>query len=319
MNPLVSIITPTYNHDKYISKCIESTIDQSYENWEQIIIDDGSNDNTSDIIADFDDKRIKYFKQSNLGIFNLDKTYNKALKCSNGKLIAILEGDDFWPSDKLKIQISAFDKPEVVLSWGKALVTDVNGENLKFKPENTNMECFKNINENEMLKKLLFSNFIPACTVMCRKDTLLSIGGFIKPKYSPTVDYPTWLNLSLKGRFFTFDEILGCWRTHETQTSNKKLLEMIKAQKYTLEFFKNLSPETRTATNVSINELNLNYQLQLASTFAFLGLKDLNNGNWDESKKNFKAAFINGSLVLKLKSLLGLFCANLKIKLTFVN
>ncbi len=66
--PLISIITPTYNHANFIRKCIDSVIEQDYPNWEQIIIDDGSTDDTSNIISEFDDKRIIYIKQDNIGI-----------------------------------------------------------------------------------------------------------------------------------------------------------------------------------------------------------------------------------------------------------
>ena len=315
--PLVSIITPTYNHEKFIRKCIESVLNQSYDNWEQIIIDDGSSDKTSQIVTQYNDKRIKYIKQSNLGIFNLDKTYNKALKQSKGELIAILEGDDFWPCHKLKKQIISFRDSEVVLSYGKAAVTDINGEILKFIPESSNIKFSRNISQLEMLKNLLFSNFIPACTVMCRKDSLLSIGGFTKPKYSPTVDYPTWLNLCLKGRYFYCNDTLGYWRTHENQTTNQNLLEIIKAQKYTIEFFQRLPVEIKSSIDISTDELKINHQYQLASTFAYIGLNNLNSENWNQSKKNFNSAFKKGPLKLKLKSLLGILCANLKIKLKF--
>lgn len=312
-NPTVSIITPTYNHEKFIKECIESVLNQTYDNWEQIIIDDGSTDNTRDIIAEFDDNRIKLIKQDNLGIYNLDKTYNGALKSSNGKLIAILEGDDYWPSDKLEKQTIIFNNQNVVLSYGKAAVTDSNGNILKFTPKDILSK--RTTNTIETLNNLLFSNFIPACTVICRKDSLLSIGGFIKPKYSPTVDYSTWLNLSLKGHFFGCADLLGYWRTHEKQTSNQKVLEMVKAQKYVIDFFEILPLEINTSTSLSAKELNHNYHQQLSSVYAYLGLKYLNNGDWDGSKKSFKAAYNNGSLNLKLKSLLGLVCANLKVKL----
>ena len=82
--PLVSIITPTYNHEKYIGDCIRSVQDQTYTNWEMIIVDDGSTDRTFTIAqtsADSHD-RIKLCTQKNLGIFRLGETYNFALALS---------------------------------------------------------------------------------------------------------------------------------------------------------------------------------------------------------------------------------------------
>lgn len=92
--PLVSIITPTYNHEKYITECIRSAISQTYQNWEMIIIDDGSTDRTQTLIKSFSDNRIKYIYQEHLGAYQLGLTYNKALNQTKGKFIAILEGDD---------------------------------------------------------------------------------------------------------------------------------------------------------------------------------------------------------------------------------
>ena len=119
--PIVSIITPTYNHENFIGECIESVLAQTYPYWEQIIIDDGSTDRTDEIIAQYDDERIKYIRQDNVGIWRLSETYNKALRISRGTLIAVLEGDDFWPSNKLERQIPAFTKPEVVMCWASVL------------------------------------------------------------------------------------------------------------------------------------------------------------------------------------------------------
>src|SRR5436190_82102 len=96
-HPLVSIITPTYNHERFIGPCIESLLAQTYENWEQIIIDDGSTDHTADVVRRYSDPRIKYIYQQHRGVESLAHTYNRALKTSHGRLVAILEGDDACP------------------------------------------------------------------------------------------------------------------------------------------------------------------------------------------------------------------------------
>src|SRR5437667_7605704 len=99
--PLVSVITPAYNHRRFIGPCIESLLGQTYTNWEQIIIDDGSTDDTAEVVRSYSDPRIRYFHQENQGIDALAQTYNRALNLSRGELIAVLEGDDLWPEDKL--------------------------------------------------------------------------------------------------------------------------------------------------------------------------------------------------------------------------
>src|ERR1700676_1516199 len=116
-SPLVSIIRPTFNHEKYIGPCIESLLKQSYQNWELIAIDDGSTDRTAEIIRGFVDPRIRYVHQENKGVEALAHTYNHALTICNGELIAILEGDDLWPPGKLSALTPAFSDGDFVLGY----------------------------------------------------------------------------------------------------------------------------------------------------------------------------------------------------------
>ena len=108
MNDLVSIIMPSYNTGKYIKKSIESIQNQNYKNWELIIIDDCSTDNTDEVVKAINDKRIKYIKN--------DKNYgaavsrNKALKEAKGRWIAFLDSDDLWVPEKLQKQIDFMKK-----------------------------------------------------------------------------------------------------------------------------------------------------------------------------------------------------------------
>lgn len=314
--PLVSIITPTYNHEKFIGQCIESVLAQTYPYWEQIIVDDGSTDKTEEIIAQYRDKRIKYIRQNNVGIWKLKETYNNALRCSQGELIAVLEGDDFWPQDKLEKQVYAFERQGVVLSWGKAAITNSKGRIITFSPKS--LKWFRNRSKEEILRKLLFQNFIPACTAMCRKDALLSIGGFKQPMYAPYVDYPTWLELSLYGEFCPIDEILGYWRRHERQVSATMRTTMVGASVYSIDFFRQMPQELRESTGIDVNDLLLNHQYQIASAFFHSGRIALSEGNWEEAKKNFRKAFNKGPLSTKLIALLGLICGRCRVDLEWV-
>lgn len=314
--PLVSIITPTYNHEQFIGQCIESVLAQTYPHWEQIIIDDGSTDKTREIIAQYKDKRIRYIRQNNVGIWKLNETYNKALRCSQGELIAVLEGDDFWPPNKLEKQVYAFEKQEVVLSWGKAAITNSKGKTVAVSPKS--FKWFRNKSKEEILRKLLFQNFIPACTAICRKDALLSIGGFKQPESVPYVDYPTWLELSLHGNFSQVNGIMGYWRRHEEQISAIMRTAMVGASKYPIDFFKQMPKELRESTGIDVNDLLLNHQYQIASAFFHSGRIALSEGNWEEAKKNFRKAFNKGSFSTKLIALLGLICGRCRVDLEWV-
>ncbi len=104
MNDLVSIITPSYNTADYISETIKSVLSQSYKNWEMIIVDDCSTDNTDEVVAEFlSDSRIKYLKnESNSGAA---VSRNYALREAKGKWIAFLDSDDLWSPNKLEKQL----------------------------------------------------------------------------------------------------------------------------------------------------------------------------------------------------------------------
>lgn len=108
MNELVSIIMPSYNTARFIDKTIESVLKQTYKNWELLIVDDCSTDNTDEIVSKYDDKRIIYLKnQKNSGAA---VSRNKALKNAKGKWIAFLDSDDLWYPTKLEEQINYMKK-----------------------------------------------------------------------------------------------------------------------------------------------------------------------------------------------------------------
>jgi len=222
MKPLVSIITPTYNHEKYISQCIESVINQSCKNWEMIIIDDCSTDETVKIVKKFlKDKQIKLIHhKTNWGIKRLKDSYNQALKLAKGEFIAILEGDDFWPKNKLKTQTKAFEDKNVVLSYGNWAMTNQSGKTIYVRDyKNFDKNLLENQPKPSILKLFLTLKFdIGSQTVMIRKNVLDRIGGFKNDKHYPFVDIPTYLHLALKEKFAYLPYLLGYYRRTENSS-----------------------------------------------------------------------------------------------------
>lgn len=310
--PLISIITPTYNHEKFIGECIESVLAQTYTHWEQIIIDDGSTDRTGEIVAQYNDERIKYIRQDNIGIWRLRETYNRALEISKGELVAILEGDDFWPPSKLEKQIPAFNKPDVVLSWGKCIATNRMGKTLY--TCNNNLNWFKNRTREELMRELLLHNFILACTAMCRKDALLSIGGFQQPQQVPYVDYPTWLQLSLIGELRPVDEVLGFWRRHENQITAKMSFDMAMAgNRCAMSFFQSLSQPLKDSCGLGMKDLQDRHMHNMAAIHFYAGRMSLLGRQWLGARKNFSQALQGGTPFLKAKALAGITCSYLRL------
>jgi glycosyltransferase involved in cell wall biosynthesis len=307
-NPLVSIITPTYNHEMFIAQCINSVLAQSYQNWEQIVIDDGSDDRTGDIISQYNDKRIIYVRQKHKGIWRLGETYNEALRLSKGDYIAILEGDDFWPPDKLEIQMRHFKCSEAVLSWGKAKIVGRKGDLLAVLPKD--VKSFLGQSKERVLGQLLVSNpFMYPCTIICRKSALLSIGGFKQICGAPYVDGSTWLEMSLIGEFLPIDEVLACYRKHDSQISSKRRASMIKAGLYSIEFFNNLPPQVRASVERTVDGLDSKLKRKKIDSYYYLGRAYLREGNHSLARVNFLQAILDGSPAIKAKAVLGLICS----------
>ncbi len=220
--PLVSIITPTYNHERFIGPCIESVLSQTYSSWEQIIVDDGSTDGTQSVVERYKDKRIRYIRQQNQGIEALADTYNRALATSQGSLIAILEGDDTWPCDKLSTMVPVFRDPGTILAFGEAQDIDENGDLARRQSRASRRRSLPNSilcndplrSSTSYLLSVSGQTFIAPSTVMIRHDALDAIGGFQNVPGKCPVDVPTFARLSLVGKFHYSPKLLGYRRHH---------------------------------------------------------------------------------------------------------
>jgi len=312
--PLVSIITPTYNHEKYIADCIHSAQEQTYTNWEMIVVDDGSTDNTLTVAKSFaaKDKRIHVFTQKNVGIFRLEETYNFALQKSNGKYIAILEGDDVWLPEKLSLQVPTLEEDETaVLSWGRAFSTTVDLSkdfNMDLLIERAD-HILTNSPVKSAAKDFLFINFIPALTVLARKSSLEKLGGFIQNFNLPLVDLPTWQQLSLIGKFTFIDQPLGKWRYYPTQVTKTYTVEITEGfyqlalnfYQQNFDYFSNI---------LDINFLHKFYKKKLVVCYSRSGRYKLIRKDYKGARKDyFKSIFSFGlsEPIWKLRSLVGLF------------
>lgn len=248
-SPRVTIITPTYKHEQYIGECIESVLAQSFGDWEQIILDDCSPDGTLDVVSRYKDPRIRVVRKSvRGGPASLGVTYNTALQMARGEFVAILEGDDYWPADKLAIQVPAHRK-DCIASWGPCA--------LKFddRLQMPRKRWHKKPWVYPSLKTLLIGNVIPAVSAMIRRQELISIGGFWQPEGAMLVDYPTWLRLTRHGNILCIPHMLGVWRRHAAQITQAHEGEIMEAAiRYVADVFCGLPEKERTPS------VRLNYE-----------------------------------------------------------
>lgn len=213
-NSLVSIILPTYNREKYISKAINSIIEQEYTNWELLVIDDGSTDNTERIIKSFKDERIKYFYQENSGKPSVAR--NKGIENSAGEFIAFIDSDDLWTTDKLENQMSWLlnEDLDIDMIFSNAQIMTIN---------NNRRGLWSNlINEYGYITRLelLGKNHIPLPSVVIKKNCLNLVGKFNESDHLVIgEDYDLWLRISDKHKIYFINKPLIIVYKHSANTS----------------------------------------------------------------------------------------------------
>lgn len=192
-NPLVSVITPAFNSEKFISETIESVLNQTWQSWEMLIVDDHSTDNTYTIIKKYAEKdsRIHIFRlYANSGCPAVPR--NHAIKQSRGEYIAFLDSDDVWLQNKLERQIDLMESnKEIAMSYVlfSFLLEDGSIKGEYPKP--------KNRFEGYIFKSLYFKPIIANSSVMVRREIFRELGLLNEDaKLAFSEDYDMWLKIA---------------------------------------------------------------------------------------------------------------------------
>jgi glycosyltransferase involved in cell wall biosynthesis len=223
--PRVTVLCATYQHSAFIGDCIRSVLAQTMQDWEMIVVDDGSEDGTPDIAESFEDPRIIVLRRKHEGVDGLGRAYASALAKADSPFLAILDGDDTWPSTKLEDELPLFRDPTVVLAYGSAELMDETGC-VYARHWHSPRGCIgNNFPVGTILPALVGVNFIVAVTVMIRRSALERIGGFVQPSGIPYVDHPTWLRLATTGTFARSPLVLGQWRRYPRQVTTRSWFE----------------------------------------------------------------------------------------------
>lgn len=205
--PKVSIIIPTYNYGDFICDAIDSVLSQTFQNHEIIVIDDGSTDNTVDILKKYEDN-ISYYYQNNKGPAS---ARNLGIKNSKGDYICFLDADDVFLPDKLEIQLSLFENSSnknLALLYSDFYVVNKNLNNiLKY------YRCKSFPNHAMALNYLFQDNYINTSTVMIPKDILLKVGLF-NEEYKYLEDYDLWVKIGIDYDFLGINKPLVKTRSH---------------------------------------------------------------------------------------------------------
>lgn len=219
LGPLVSVVMPTYNHAQYIGRAIQSVLDQTYKNWELIVIDNHSTDNTVELLAGFSDSRITYLKIHNNGVIALSR--NVGIREAKGEWIAFLDSDDWWSSDKLNICCSNI-RSNVDLLYHDLIIE---------KEDQTSSES-KMLIESRQLKSpvlldlLVSGNLLANSAVIVRKRLLEQVGLIDEnPLMIACEDYNTWLKIAeISEGFLYVNQKLGTYMLHKKGMSNRNMM-----------------------------------------------------------------------------------------------
>lgn len=239
MNELVSIIMPSYNTGKYIAESIKSVINQTYTNWELIIVDDCSTDNTDSVVAGFKDERIKYFKNEiNSGAA---VSRNKAFEKVTGKWIAFLDSDDLWLPEKLEKQLHFMKENGYKFTYTDYRETYPDGSE----------SPYINIAPDKITKRILYRYcYFSTITVMYDRDAvgLLQIADIKKNN-----DYAMWFKAIEKTDFYRFPEMLSVYCKRENSISSGSKLKLIKH--HYIMFRKALNKNPVVSVALTVNNL----------------------------------------------------------------
>ncbi len=225
--PLVSVIIPAFNGEKYIGDAIESILHQTYINWELIIIDDCSTDETLKIINSYTDSRITLFcNKNNKGIA---ESTNKGIEKSKGKYIALLDDDDVAEYDRLTLQVDYLEKhSEIDILVGRTTLIDEKGQVIDY--------CGIPRNNPRYIKAVLLfkcMDFMNS-TAMIRRDFIKKYNLYYKNDCYGMQDYRFYIECSKVGNISTINKFLLKYRIHEASETNRNFekYKVERAKKY---------------------------------------------------------------------------------------
>jgi glycosyltransferase involved in cell wall biosynthesis len=253
--PFFTVIIPTYNRAELLREAIQSVLDQTFEDFELIIIDDHSTDNTSEVVSSFNDNRIKYIMNDrtkgpagarNTGIFK-----------ARGDWITFLDSDDIWLPEKLEVQFKKIQERDETVKFiyaGYAIYDfEKKKEVASYLPEK----------EGWILKDLLYNNYITAlCSVIVQKDILLKVGGFDE-RFPALEDWELYVRIAGLTKFgIVKKKIVYVRKTHKDRVSlnfqNKLTSVLLFRQKYDKLIRKSPRLCHRIATIILMWSLKLN-------------------------------------------------------------
>lgn len=213
-SPQVSVIMPAFNAEKTISAAVESVFKQTFENWELLVINDGSTDSTLDIMSQFNDERIRLITQVNQGVA---AARNTGLRQANGEYIAFLDSDDLWLPTKLEKQAALLKRSGIELG----LVYTKHRGFIDDPTQSFSMDVDASIGYDNDYHRLLIMDYVPTLTVMIRASLISDIGYF-REDLRGTEDWDYWIRIAKYYGLERVNEELALYRISPNSLSRNK-------------------------------------------------------------------------------------------------
>lgn len=211
MHPKLSVIIASYNHQDYIAETLRSLEQQTFQDFEIIIVDDGSTDKTVEVVKNTQ-SRSQIYTQENQGVV---AARNRGIDLAKGKYICFVDSDDVVLPERFAKQVALLDgNNELGMVYADALIIDSKGNKIgKFS------DVYPIVDGDAAQMLALHYCFTPMITVMVRADVLRKTGPFERP--GPISDYMKWIEVAHISKVHYDPEPLGCWRRHQTSTSKQ--------------------------------------------------------------------------------------------------
>ncbi|MBA6234364.1 MULTISPECIES: glycosyltransferase family 2 protein [unclassified Colwellia] len=209
-SPLISIVIASYNMGQYLGTALDSLLKQTWENIEVIVIDDGSTDNSEEVMSAYtNNNKVSYIKTENRG---QTKAKNRGVKEAKGDFIGFCDADDFWTDNKLELQMPFFSDDKVGVVYSEVSYIDEDGNPYdKAAP----YERYT----GKVTEQLLTKNFVPFGTSIIRKACVIQDGGFDE-QFKMGIDWDLWLRYSLNWEFMYCPDKTYIYREWSGQMSN---------------------------------------------------------------------------------------------------
>lgn len=218
---MISVVIPAYNHEKYIGPAIDSVLEQSWQDLELIVIDDGSTDGTAEVVKAYDDPRLHYFYQKNQDAYN---TINRGLGMARGEYVAILNSDDVYASDRLERLVETQRKTGAQCIFTDVIPISHTGEEFNDPEFGWNVWHQKNRGYyrkcGDLYQAFLKGNFmVTTSNLFLTGEAVRKVGTFISLRYLHDYDYIFRVMLAFPGQVqYLFDEKLLYYRIHPGNT-----------------------------------------------------------------------------------------------------